>query len=85
MKKTLLIFIFIIGAFVAFSQAAKRKLSREESAKLTQEQRYIYEANRKSKKDGRTSLKQKAKIQKKESKRSERMRPPKRKKRTVKG
>lgn len=85
MKKILLICVLIMVTALAYSQSPKRKLTKEESSKMTQDQRYVYESGRKSKKDGRTSLKQKARIQKKESNRSERMRPPKRKKRTVKG
>jgi hypothetical protein len=52
-------------------------------SKMTQDQRFVHESNRKSKKNGRISVKKKAKIQKKQNRKSESINAPKRKKRVA--
>lgn len=75
------LFIFIATTSVnAIAQQKHRKLTKDESAKMTQEQRLVYEHDRKSKSGKRKlSLKKKEKINKRQERKSERMRAPKRK------
>jgi hypothetical protein len=80
MKKLLFILLLAFIAGPAFSQSAKkRKLTKDEMAKMTPDQRYVYESERKAGKRSHISNKQKVKIQKRVSRKSERMRQPKRK------
>jgi hypothetical protein len=83
MKRAAAVILLLLIAVVAFPQTKPAPLPKEEMSKMTQDQRFIHESGRKSKKDGRTSVKKKAKIQKKTNRKSERIRAPKRKKRVA--
>jgi hypothetical protein len=79
MKK--LIIIFLLGSFCISTLKAQNKLSKEERAKLTQEQRIIYDNSFKKKGKGKvTSVKKKAKLARKEDKLSRKIKPPKKRK-----
>jgi len=83
MKRVAAVIVLLLMALVAFPQKNTAPLPKEEMSKMTQDQRFVHESNRKSKKDGRISVKKKAKIQKKQNRKSERIRAPKRKKRVA--
>jgi hypothetical protein len=80
MKKTwaLYFILFLLATIPVYAQK-KRKLTKEESAKLTQDQRVVYESDRKSK-NGKKKLtmKQKVKIDRKQARKSRKIKPPKR-------
>jgi predicted small lipoprotein YifL len=80
MKK---IFVFVVALAVlsvsAFGQK-NPKLTNEESSKMTQDQRVLHEVDRKSKRGKKdVSMKKKIKIDKKQARKSKRMKQPKRK------
>jgi hypothetical protein len=84
MKKTL--FVFVLSLFTTLVLAQEKvhakKLTREEEAQLTAEQRLAHETERKSKGGKRkVSTKEKARIQKRQVKRAERVKPPRQPKR----
>jgi hypothetical protein len=80
MKK---IFVFVVAlALLSISSFAQKspKLSTEESSKMTQDQRVMHEVDRKSKRGKKdVSMKKKIKIDKKQARKSKRMKQPKRK------
>lgn len=80
MKKLLAFWILLTTCLVpAFSQKSK-KLTKEESAKLTQEQRILHETDRKSKRGKKdVSMKKKIRIDKRQARKSKRIKEPKRK------
>jgi hypothetical protein len=86
MKRIVVVIVFLLlSGTVAVAQKKKAsKLPKEEMSKMTPDQRFVHESGRKSKKDGRTSSKKKAKIQKKQVRKAEHMRAPSQKKRRVK-
>ena len=79
MKQTILILVFLLAGGVAFSQSKGKKLTKEEMSRMTPEQRLVHETNRKDKGHG-VSTKKKVKLQKKQSRKSEHIHQPKRKK-----
>ena len=75
MKKIIGLFLFIAWSSPVFSQ----KLSKDESRKMTQEQRIVYESDRKSKGGKKKlSMKKKTKIDKKQARKAKRMKQAKR-------
>jgi hypothetical protein len=82
MKKLIFLFCLILISGVAFSQkkAKKHKLTKDEMANMTPDQRFVYESERKAGKKSRISNKQKVKVQRSQSRKSERIRQPKRRK-----
>jgi hypothetical protein len=79
MKTPILFFAMMMISVMALSQHKSEKLSTEESAKMTQDQRFVHESNRKSNRHHKPSLKKKMKIQKKESRKAKHMHAPKHK------
>jgi 2-methylcitrate dehydratase PrpD len=63
----------------AQKKMASHKLTKEEMTRMTPEQRLIHETQRKSNKKNHISNKKKVRIQKKQSRKSERIRQPKKK------
>jgi hypothetical protein len=79
MKKSL--FAFFLVFLCLSGLVAQNKLSKEERAKLTQEQRIVYDNSFKKKGKGKvTSVKKKAKLARKEDKLSRKIKPPKKRK-----
>ena len=76
-KATAVIILVLFTAVLAHGQKKAGKLPKEEMSKMTPDQRFVMESNRKSKKDGRLSTKKKSRIQKKQSRKSERIRTEK--------
>ncbi|MBL7857888.1 MAG: hypothetical protein JNM57_09375 [Cyclobacteriaceae bacterium] len=78
----IVIILFLSLAFNTTFAQKNRKLTKDEMTKMTPEQRLVHESNRKSK-NGKKDLsnKKKVKIQKKTSRKSEKIKPPKRQKR----
>jgi hypothetical protein len=80
-KRIFRICIFVILCVPVFAQQKSSKLTKEESSKMTRDQRVVHEVNRKSKggkKD--VSWKKKVRIDKKQARKSRRTKQPKRKK-----
>ena len=78
--KTLL-FVFFLTFLCAASAVGQNKLSQEERAKLTPEQRIVYDNSFKKKNKGKVvSMKKKAKLAKKEDRLSRKIKPPKKRK-----
>ncbi len=79
MKKVL--FAFFLTFLCAASAVGQNKLSQEERAKLTPEQRIVYDNSFKKKNKGKVvSMKKKAKLAKKEDRLSRKIKPPKKRK-----
>ena len=82
MKKLSILICLMLACVLAFGQnkdkkLKSKKLSKEESANLTTEQRYVHESNRKSKNGKKkVSTAQKAKIQRKQAKAAKHTRMP---------
>jgi hypothetical protein len=79
MKKVLGLCLFIALSLPGFAQTSS-KLSKEESAKMTHDQRVIHESDRKSKHGKKKlSTKKKMRIDKRQTRKAKRMKQPKRK------
>jgi len=79
MKKVLL--VFFVAFLCSLTMVAQNKLSQEERAKLTPEQRIVYDNSFKKKNKGKVvSMKKKAKLAKKEDRLSRKIKPPKKRK-----
>ena len=77
MKKVLAICLFIALSIPVLAQKSA-KLPKEESKKMTQDQRVLYESDRKSKGGKKKmSMKKKVRIDKKQSRKAKRMKQPK--------
>lgn len=61
MKKAILLFVLLAISTFTFAQRKTKKLSTDESAKMTSDQRYVHETHRKSK-GGKKDLSLKKKI-----------------------
>ncbi len=73
MKKFVILLSFLMAlSAVSFAQKKSKKLSADESAKMTADQRYVYETTRKSKggKKKDTSLKKKIKTEEKQDRKA---------------
>ncbi len=80
MRRTLTLFIIVVTSVAVNAQQKHRKLTNEESSKMTQEQRLVYETDRKSKNGKRSlSLKKRERINAKQQRRSERIHTKRRK------
>ena len=76
MKKVIGIIVLVLLA----GSSAFAQLSKEESSKMTHDQRVLHESDRKSKHGKKNlSMKKKVKIDKKESRKAKRIKQPKRK------
>ena len=83
MKKVVLIVWFMLATFaITYGQSRdkklkSKKLSKADAASMTQEQRFVHESDRKSKKGKKKmSLAKKTRIEKKQSRAARRMRQP---------
>jgi len=61
MKKAILLFVLLAASTITFAQKKSKKLSVDESSKMTADQRYVHESTRKSK-SGKKDLSVKKKI-----------------------
>ncbi|HZY78563.1 MAG TPA: hypothetical protein VFE50_03505 [Cyclobacteriaceae bacterium] len=61
MKKAILLFVLLAISTFTFAQKKSKKLTTEESSKMTSDQRYVHESTRKSK-SGKKDLSLKKKI-----------------------
>jgi len=72
--------LILVSCFACYGQA-KRKLSKTETATMTQEQRMVYESERKKKagkkSSKKASMKKKVKIDKKQDKKARKVKSPK--------
>lgn len=71
---------FVLVSFAGYAQKKQRKLTKDEMAKMTQDQRLVYEHDRKSKQGKKDlSLKKKERISKRQDRKSKHIHGPKRK------
>jgi len=61
MKKAILLFVLLAISTFTFAQRKTKKLTTDESAKMTSDQRYVHETQRKSK-SGKKDLSMKKKV-----------------------
>ena len=74
MKKAILLFVLLAISTFTFAQKKTKKLSSEESSKMTADQRYVHETQRKSKSGKKDlSLKKKIRTEKKNDKKARKM------------
>ena len=79
MKKVLI--VFFVAFLSSLALVAQNHLSQEERAKLTPEQRIVYDNSFKKKNKGKVvSMKKKAKLARKEDRLSRKIKPPKKRK-----
>lgn len=79
MKKALLLFVLLAISTITFAQKKNKKLKSEESAKMTQDQRYVHETTRKSKSGKKDlSLKKKIRTEEKQDRKARKMKAGKR-------
>jgi hypothetical protein len=79
MKSMLTLLLLFFTILVSYGQSGQ-KLSRGESATMTQEQRIVHESNRKTKggkKKKKMSMKKRVKMDKKQDKKARRVKSPK--------
>lgn len=74
--------LLVLATFFTSYGQKQRKLAKSESANMTQEQRIVYETERKKKKGGKkkskkVSMKKRVKIDKKQDKKARRVKSPK--------
>lgn len=79
--KFLVALLLVLSTFLTSYSQKQKKLAKSESANMTQEQRLVYESERKkksSKKKGKkVSMKKRVKIDKKQDKKARRVKSPK--------
>ncbi len=79
MKKAILLFVLLAISTLTFAQKKVKKLSSEESSKMTSDQRYVHENQRKSKNGKKDlSLKKKVRTEEKADKKARKMKGNKR-------
>ena len=79
MKKAILLFVLLAASTITFAQRKTKKLSADESSKMTADQRYVHESNRKSKSGKKDlSLKKKIRTEEKSDRKARKMKGNKR-------
>lgn len=80
MKKYLVLIVLLAFSFISYGQGRSKKLSADEAAQKTSDQRLVYETQRKSKgkKSKKVSVKKKVKIEQKQDKKMRKHKEPKR-------
>jgi hypothetical protein len=74
MKKAILVFVLLAISTFTFAQRKTKKLSTEESSKMTQDQRYVHETHRKSKGGKKDlSIKKKVRAEEKQDRKARKM------------
>lgn len=80
MKKAILLFVLLAITTISFAQKKSKKLTADESAKMTPEQRYVHESTRKSKSGKKDlSLKKKIRTEEKQDRKARKMKGSRRK------
>jgi hypothetical protein len=79
MKKAILLFVLLAISTLTFAQRKTKKLSSDESSKMTSDQRYVHETQRKSKNGKKDmSLKKKIRTEEKQDRKARKMKGNKR-------
>lgn len=79
MKKAIILFVLLAITTYSFAQKKSKKLSVDESAKMTPEQRYVHESTRKSKSGKKgLSVKKKIRTEKKQDRKARKIKGNKR-------
>jgi hypothetical protein len=79
MKKAIVLFVLLAISTYSFAQKKSKKLSENESAKMTPEQRYVHESTRKSKSGKKDlSIKKKIRTEEKQDRKARKMKGNKR-------
>lgn len=74
MKKAILLFVLLAISTLTFAQKKTKKLSSDESSKMTADQRYVHESQRKSKNGKKDlSLKKKIRTEEKQDRKARKM------------
>jgi len=74
MKKAILLFVLLAASTITFAQKKSKKLSVDESSKMTADQRYVHESTRKSKSGKKDlSLKKKIRTEEKQDRKARKM------------
>ncbi|MEI9921208.1 MAG: hypothetical protein WDO14_20805 [Bacteroidota bacterium] len=74
MKKAILLFVLLAASTITFAQKKNKKLSTDESSKMTADQRYVHETTRKSKSGKKDlSLKKKIRTEEKQDRKARKM------------
>ena len=74
MKKAILLFVLLAASTITFAQKKTKKLSVDESSKMTADQRYVHESTRKSKSGKKDlSLKKKIRTEEKQDRKARKM------------
>jgi hypothetical protein len=74
MKKTILLFVLLAVSTITFAQKKSKKLTQDESSKMTADQRYVHETTRKSKSGKKDlSLKKKIRTEEKQDRKARKM------------
>ena len=80
MKKAILLFVLLAASTITFAQKKPKKLSTDESSKMTADQRYVRESTRKSKSGKKDlSLKKKIRTEEKQDRKARKMKGNRRK------
>ena len=80
MKKAILLFVLLAASTITFAQKKSKKLSTDESAKMTADQRYVHETTRKSKHGKKDlSVKKKIRTEEKQDRKARKMKGGRRK------
>jgi hypothetical protein len=79
MKKAILLFVLLAISTFSFAQKKTKKLSDNESSKMTADQRYVHESTRRSKSGKKDlSLKKKIRTEEKQDRKARKMKGSKR-------
>jgi uncharacterized ion transporter superfamily protein YfcC len=79
MKKAILLFVLLAASTITFAQKKTKKLSQDESSKMTADQRYVHETTRKSKSGKKDlSIKKKIRTEEKQDRKARKMKSPRR-------
>lgn len=71
MKKAILLFVLLAISTLTFAQKKSKKLSDDESSKMTADQRYVHETHRKSKSGKKDlSIKKKIRVEEKQDRKA---------------
>lgn len=74
MKKLAILLVLLAISFVSFGQKKSKKLSRDQSANMTADQRYVHETQRRSnKKKKDLSMKKRVRIEEKQDRKARKL------------
>jgi hypothetical protein len=76
MKKAILLFVLLAASTITFAQKRPKRLTQDQSEKMTADQRYVHETTRKSKNGKKDlSIKKRIKTEEKQDRKARKMKP----------